>query len=97
METEQRKNERLIPQGNMYGILGRNHVRVGKVKDISLGGLAIEYIANNNSSSSPTMIDIFIAGDVFNFSNVPCKVVYEISTDGQHEKMKSIKHFESKR
>ena len=60
MRSEQRKHDRFIPKENAFAALGRKYTRVGKIKDISVGGLAFEYIAGEESNNNASEIDIFL-------------------------------------
>ena len=47
--VERRKHARFFSPENAFAALGRNYTKVGKIKNISLGGLAFEYIAGEAS------------------------------------------------
>lgn len=59
MIIEQRRHLRFLPAENTFVALGRNFSKVGKVIDISLGGLAIEYIAGEGNTQDDSLVDIF--------------------------------------
>ncbi len=44
MISERRKYTRFLAEEDGYAALGANFTKVGKLKDISIGGLAFEYI-----------------------------------------------------
>ena len=97
MATEKRKYARVLPQGNAFAALGRRYTKVGRIKDISLGGLAFEYISDIGTDRDSSQIDIFIIGDVFHLYNIPCKVVYDIPHPAVLENLESIKISPTKR
>jgi hypothetical protein len=78
MQPEQRKQIRRQPNGNAFAGVGRNYVRVGKIKDISSTGLAFEYISGEKADQDSSEIDIFLVGDVFHLYNLPCNIVYDV-------------------
>lgn len=90
MGIEKRKYERFSPQGNAFAALGRRYARVGRIKDISLGGLAFEYIFAEETDQDFSRIDLFIIGSVFHLYNIPCEVVYDISNPVSFENIESF-------
>ena len=61
----------------MYAALGHNFDKVGKVKDISVGGFAFEYISDRDSRGEMTEADIVLLDGEIHLSKVPCTVAYE--------------------
>lgn len=91
MGIEKRKYERASPQGNAFAALGRQYTRVGRIKDICLGGLAFDYISMVSSDPDFSQVDIFLIGDVFHLYNIPCEVVYDIPHPVLSKNIESIK------
>ena len=79
MIIEKRKNTRFLVPPHTFAALGRKYTRVGKIKNISLGGLSFEYITGENSNQNSSSVDIFLIGNIFHLHNVPCKTIYDIS------------------
>ena len=52
MIIEQRKYARFLSLSQAFAALGSTYTRVGKVKNISLGGLAFEYITGEETNSN---------------------------------------------
>jgi len=94
---EKRKQFRLLPPPNTYAALGRNYTTVGKVKDISLGGLALEYIAGEETDLSSDIVDIFLVGSVFYCYNIACQIEYDIQVYVPHVNNHFIKTLTTKR
>lgn len=65
-------------QQNAIAALGSEYSRVGKVLDISLGGLAFEYIIGEQIVLNSTKLDIYLVGNIFHLSNIPCRIIYDI-------------------
>jgi len=54
--------------------------KVGKVNDISIRGLAFSYLSETNEADADrhsSKVDIFLSGNGFHLSNLPCKIVYD--------------------
>jgi hypothetical protein len=87
-QIEKRREARLSPKNTMFAGLGKNYARVGKVNNLSLGGLAFEYIDGEDMDqtfSQISQIDIFVVGGVFHLYGIPCEVKYDIKFDRQNE------------
>jgi hypothetical protein len=88
---EKRNYDRFFPQGNAFAALGRQYTRVGRIKDISMEGVAFEYIFVENADWDASQINIFLIGDVFHLYGIPCEVVYDIPQAVLLKKPESIK------
>lgn len=97
MEQNLRIHERRIPIGNVYAALGRRYERVGKLIDLSEGGLAVEYMSDKNHVSEFSQVNIFKVGEVFNLHNLPCKIVYDIPLHLIPDHIESLKHSHNRR
>lgn len=79
MLSEKRTFSRLIPRRDVFAALGRGITKIGKIKDISRGGSAFEYIIHADiKQKSARDLDIFIPGDEFYLADIPCSVVYDL-------------------
>ena len=78
MKPERRKHDRFIAKENAFAALGPKYTKVGKIKDICLGGLAFEYITKEGFNADLSEIDIFLVGTEFHLYKVPCKMIYNI-------------------
>lgn len=97
MIIEQRKHTRLLPRDTIFAAIGEKYTKVGKVQDISLSGLAIEYIAGESDKNDPSRLDIFIAAPVFHIYNIPCAQIYDIEIHVPHVNNKYVKILTTKR
>lgn len=77
MNTERRQFRRFLADDRAFACLRPHFERLGKIKDISRGGLAFEYLCNDGCREEPSEIDIFLSGDGFYLPNMPCRVVYD--------------------
>lgn len=85
IDSDRRKHERFSVRDNAYVAVRPEFYRLGKIKDISKGGVAFEYLQpsflDHASYASDNLknpeIDIFLSDRKFYLSSIPCKVVYD--------------------
>lgn len=76
MAHEKRKYTRFKVQDKVYAALGINFSKVGKLQDISMDGLAFQYIEETkNISQKSSMIAIFHSEDMFFLPNLACTII----------------------
>ena len=76
MAVENRNYVRFLAKPNTYAALGSHFTKVGRIKDISIGGLSFEYICHSqNSDQQPSKIAIFLSENGFHLANLGCRVV----------------------
>jgi hypothetical protein len=97
MKIERRLHSRFLPQENTFAALGGEVTKVGIVRDISHKGMAIEYLAGENSISDPTQVDIFLPVNNYILYNLPCAMKYEVEVCVPQVKHKFQKILTSKR
>ena len=78
MRPEQRKNNRFLVQDDVIAALQNGPTKIGKVKDISIGGLSFEHIQDEISSRESFEKNIILLVDGFCLPKVRCRVVYDI-------------------
>ncbi len=80
MEIERRKFARYIVQENGFEVLSRDLKVVGKLKNISRGGLAYQYTPADGKEIEPEIVDILgKSPDPFYLQGLVCQTVYDIS------------------
>ncbi len=77
MNTERRQFRRFLADDRTFACLRPHFTKLGKIKDISRGGLAFEYLYNKGCKEDPSEMDIFLSGDRFYLPKMPCRVVYD--------------------
>ncbi len=94
MVAEQRKYTRYAAAKNAFAALEPGFNKVGKIKDISILGLAFEYITDEVADFKVSKVDIFVSGEDFFISKIPCKVVYDIplETSGANQPPNGLMH-----
>ena len=80
---ERRWHERFTPMEDAFAVLRPDFNKLGKVKDVSVGGLSFEYIEIDDPlepSERPQVVqmDLFSADAGFFLKQIPCRVVYDI-------------------
>ena len=75
---EKRRYARVSLEYDTFAALGDEYNRVGKVIDIGLGGLSIEYIVGEKITHNFTKLDIFSFGNIFHLYNLSCNIIYDI-------------------
>ena len=70
---------RFLPQTETFVALRPQFTKLGKLIDISRGGLAFRYIGPKEESRGPTHLDLFTGNNGFYLSRLSCKVIYDTS------------------
>jgi hypothetical protein len=78
MGIDKRKNIRYLVQEDTIVALQNGFNRIGKVKDISIGGLSFEHIYEDDLDWTHSRKNVLLWVNDFNISKIPCKVVYDI-------------------
>ena len=81
MRSERRKYTRFRAQDTAYAAVGAEYTHVGRLIDISIGGLALEYLTDDNAQLINPPVDIFVREKNFHLSKLPCKVIYDMRLD----------------
>ena len=72
---ERRKNQRFKAAYGAYAVLGPESSKLGQIKDISMGGLAFKYLADEARSNGADELDIIIRQDGFYIKSIPIQTV----------------------
>ncbi len=75
--TERRKYPRISVRENVFIALPNGFHRIGRVKDISLGGLSFEHIYEEISDFIHTKKDILLWLDDLHLPKIPCRIIYD--------------------
>jgi hypothetical protein len=62
-------------QDGVYALLKNNSSKLGQIKNISRGGLALSYIVNGEEMHEAFKVDIFISGRGFCLKDIPSKKI----------------------
>jgi hypothetical protein len=97
MERDKRKNERFLVGDEVIVALRNKSSRVGRVKDIGMGGLSFEHIYDEELEHEPSKRDVSLWVDNFNMADIPCRVVYDIPITEPPEYDYLTVHFKTRR
>ena len=85
MMVERRKHKRFKVQGGAFAVLGtprRPHsTKVGQIIDMSIGGLAFSYIADEDRSSASSELGIFLTDNSFHLRQIPFETISDLKTN----------------
>jgi len=83
MDAKRRKYVRFLAQPNAYAALGSSFTKIGKILDISMGGLAFEYYSGSEDLNQyDSTVTIFITVNNFYLENIPCQMISDLPKCG---------------
>jgi len=95
MSAERREKERFRPQKMVFVAFKPQFVKLGKILDISKGGLCCQYLAKEDQVREVAVqADIFMSENGYYLPDVSCKMVWDTETE---EKMTFPVGFQSRR
>jgi hypothetical protein len=97
METDKRKDERFLVGEEVIVALRNRFSRVGRVKDISMGGLSFEHIYDEDLEQDPSKSDVSVWVDNYSMADIPCRVIYDIPISEPPEYDFLSVHFRTRR
>lgn len=94
MRSERRKYTRFLAEKDVYAALGTNFNKVGKLKDISIGGLAFEYIGyTENCVQDSSMVAIFHSHNEFHLPNLVCRLICNLTIADDNDDSEFIRQY----
>ena len=72
---ERRKHKRFKAAQGAYAVLGPEKSKLGQIKDISMGGLAFQYLADEARPNGAGELDIIIRQNNYSIKNIPIQTV----------------------
>jgi hypothetical protein len=81
VQTNQRKNKRFRALDGAFVAIKPSDTHVGRLIDISMGGLAFDYVIGQELPRPPTELEVFVKGSTFRLSHIPCKAIW-VKTSG---------------
>jgi hypothetical protein len=97
METDKRKDKRFLVGEEVIVALRNKSSRVGRVKDISMGGLSFEHIYDEDLEGESSKRDVSLWVDNYRMADIPCRVVYDIPISEPPEYDYLSVHFKTRR
>jgi c-di-GMP-binding flagellar brake protein YcgR len=89
MRSERRRYTRFRAQDTAYAAVGAEYTHVGRLIDIGIGGLALEYLTDDNAQLMNPPVDIFVREKNFHLSKLPCKIIYNMRIDAPGQPLTS--------
>jgi hypothetical protein len=74
---ERRKDKRLQVQDGAFAMLSLQFAVLGKIVNISRGGLAFRYVASKDRSTELSALNILLTDGSFSLKRVPVKTVWD--------------------
>jgi c-di-GMP-binding flagellar brake protein YcgR len=81
MRSERRKYTRFQAQDTAYAAVGAEFAHVGRLIDISIGGLSLEYLTDDDAQLMNPPVDIFVREKNFHLAKLPCKIIHNMRLD----------------
>ena len=82
---ERRKHKRFQVRNGAFVVLGTppwpHSTKVGQIVDMSMGGLAFSYIAEQEPSNGSFELCIFLADSSFHLRKIPFETISDLETD----------------
>jgi hypothetical protein len=90
-QIERRKHKRFQVQNGAFVILTPPDTKVGRIMDISMGGLAFHYVGRADPSNKSTKLSIFSGDCSFYLYKVPCETILDSRAYVSHSAPISIR------
>ncbi|MBF0258990.1 MAG: PilZ domain-containing protein [Desulfamplus sp.] len=84
-QTEVRKYPRIAPPKDVYAVFGMEKNVIGKLCDISMGGVCCKHFTDSENGHDYSSMDLFTLDNEFYMSRIPCSVVYSVTLDEDSE------------
>ena len=78
MSTERRQHRRFQPDKTAFAAISPDSGRLGKIVNISRGGLLFEYLCYGGDVTDVSLVDIFLPDNEYHLFGIPCRII----TDG---------------
>jgi hypothetical protein len=78
MEMDRRRYPRFLAEENALVALQNGSNRIGRVKDIGLGGLSFEHIYEEDFNLGNSIKNLTLWINDFSLPKIPCRIVYDI-------------------
>jgi hypothetical protein len=87
MIFEKRKYRRFFAKEDAYAILGNHFNKVGRLKDISIAGLALRHIEKTEDNVQDfSKVTIFVSDSKFYLPDLACRMIYDSPLDETNNK-----------
>lgn len=80
-ETERRRHERFAVQSDAYAVVRSHSPRLGKIIDVSRGGMSFRYVDGSESDSGTAAVDVFLLNQPVLMKSVPVRSCSDFPLD----------------
>jgi hypothetical protein len=80
VRLEGRKHKRFQVVGDAFVLLRPSYYAVGRIIDISMGGLTFDYMVAKEEPIHATALEIFLPDGSFHSGNIPCQAIWDMIT-----------------
>ena len=77
MDSDQRIYPRICPKEMIFAVVGYPPILVGRIIDISVGGLAFRYLNDLELERKEYTVGILKSGKGLRVSDLPCRKIYD--------------------
>lgn len=84
LQSENRNHVRFRAREGVFVVLKPSHSHVGRLIDISMGGLAFDYVVDGVLPKPPAEVEIFVKGGAFRMNGIPCEAIWANTTNEGH-------------
>ena len=78
--VERRKQKRFLAQHGAFVMFKPSDTGVGRLIDISMDGLTLDYISSKEPEVQPSELDIFVVNSSFRLHSIPCETITDFVT-----------------
>ena len=76
---EKRRYKRFRSKESAYAAFGNHAMKIGQIVDISMGGLALHYIADGEQINESQELEIYMAHNGFHMTDVPFNTISDFA------------------
>ncbi|UCD86765.1 MAG: PilZ domain-containing protein [Desulfobacterales bacterium] len=84
MTVERREHERFETRDGAFILLGPDSTKLGRLIDISMGGLAFSHVARTRPPDELFELDLFLVEGDFYLDKVPYEIISDFKTYDNH-------------
>ena len=79
--VERGKQKRFKVQSDVFVILSRPYMGMGRILVLSVDGMTFEYFTCDEPAGRPSELEIITADRSFHLKNIPCQAIWDLTND----------------
>ena len=83
-KKDRRRHARYKVKKDAFAVIRTSDNKLGRIRDVSKGGLSFEYIMKGDPAEGPTELDIFTTDNDFYLKLLPVQVVLDSTLEPEH-------------